>query len=172
MRVVVAPLRSFPSGERRIVEVGGRSIGVFRQSFMGALAPGVRSYGVELSPGGSLGGDVRWAAALHWSLDAAWELMREDHPRSQRKPSEYVDEHVWFTTQPVEEPEDPQHLVHAIEQARLSGRLLFATDYPHWDFDSPKQALPRALGPELRRAIPCENALALYGLPSERRATQ
>jgi nitrite reductase/ring-hydroxylating ferredoxin subunit len=30
MRVVVAPLRSFPSGERRIVEVGGRSIGVFR----------------------------------------------------------------------------------------------------------------------------------------------
>ena len=62
MRVVVAPLRSFPSGERRIVEVGGRSIGVFRQSFMGALAPGVRSYGVELSPGGSLGGDVRAGA--------------------------------------------------------------------------------------------------------------
>ena len=37
MRVVVAPLRSFPSGERRIVEVGGRSIGVFRvgESFYG-----------------------------------------------------------------------------------------------------------------------------------------
>ena len=30
MRIVVAPLRSFASGERRIVEVGGRSIGVFR----------------------------------------------------------------------------------------------------------------------------------------------
>jgi 3-phenylpropionate/trans-cinnamate dioxygenase ferredoxin subunit len=30
MRVVVAPLSSFPDGERRIVEVGGRSIGVFR----------------------------------------------------------------------------------------------------------------------------------------------
>jgi nitrite reductase/ring-hydroxylating ferredoxin subunit len=118
MRVVVAPLRSFPSGDRRIVEVGGRSIGVFRvgesfygirnrcphqggplclghllgdavadspgsarlsadplriacpwhgweydldsgQSFMGAVSPGVKSYGVELSPGGSLGDDVR-----------------------------------------------------------------------------------------------------------------
>jgi 3-phenylpropionate/trans-cinnamate dioxygenase ferredoxin subunit len=37
MRVVVAPLHSFPSGERRIVEVGGRSIGVFRvgESFYG-----------------------------------------------------------------------------------------------------------------------------------------
>lgn len=121
MRVVVAPMRSFPSGERRIVEVGGRSIGVFRvgesfygirnrcphqggplclghllgdavadspgsarlsadplriacpwhgweydldsgQSFMGAVSPGVKSYGVELSPGGSLGDDVRAVA--------------------------------------------------------------------------------------------------------------
>ena len=32
------------------------------QSFMGAMAPGVRNYGVELSPGGSLGGDVRAGA--------------------------------------------------------------------------------------------------------------
>jgi len=33
------------------------------QSFMGAAAAGVRSYGVELSPGGSLAADVRAAAA-------------------------------------------------------------------------------------------------------------
>jgi 3-phenylpropionate/trans-cinnamate dioxygenase ferredoxin subunit len=120
MRVVVAPLRSFRPGERRIVDVGGRSIGVFRvgenfygirnrcphqggplclghllgdaiadapgssaritdplriacpwhgweydldsgQSFMGAVAPAVRSYGVELSPGGSLARPTRVA---------------------------------------------------------------------------------------------------------------
>jgi uncharacterized protein len=96
--------------------------------------------------------------------------MREDHPRLQRKPSEYVDEHVWFTTQPIEEPDAPEHLVYAIEQARLGERLLFATDYPHWDFDSPKQALPRALSASLRRAILRDNALALYGLPAERPA--
>ena len=37
MRVVVAPVRDFPDGERRIVSVGGRSIGVFRvgESFYG-----------------------------------------------------------------------------------------------------------------------------------------
>jgi nitrite reductase/ring-hydroxylating ferredoxin subunit len=37
MRVVVSPVTSFPDGERRIVEVGGRSIGVFRvgESFYG-----------------------------------------------------------------------------------------------------------------------------------------
>jgi predicted TIM-barrel fold metal-dependent hydrolase len=111
---------------------------------------------------------VAWAAALTWSLDSAWELMRSEHPRLQRPPSEYIREHVWFTTQPIEEPDDPQHLLWAIEHARLADRLLFATDYPHWDFDSPKQALPRALGPSLRRAILCDNALSLYGLPRKR----
>jgi predicted TIM-barrel fold metal-dependent hydrolase len=111
---------------------------------------------------------LAWAAALRWSLDAAWEVMGQDHPRLRRRPSEYIDEHVWFTTQPIEEPADPQHLVAAIQQARLEHRLLFATDYPHWDFDSPAQALPRALGPELRHAVRCGNALDLYGLPRER----
>jgi uncharacterized protein len=111
---------------------------------------------------------VAWAASLIWALDAAWEQMREDHPRLTRRPSEYIHEHVWFTTQPIEEPDDPKHLVWTIEQAHLGDRLLFATDYPHWDFDSPKQALPRAMDASLRRAILCENALDLYGLPAER----
>lgn len=39
MRVVVAPVRSFGDGERRIVSVGGRSIGVFRV--------GERFYGIR-----------------------------------------------------------------------------------------------------------------------------
>ena len=69
---------------------------------------------------------------------------------------------------PIEEPTDPQHLLYAIEQAQLEDRLLFATDYPHWDFDSPTQALPRAMPKEMRRAILAENALALYGWPRER----
>jgi predicted TIM-barrel fold metal-dependent hydrolase len=112
---------------------------------------------------------VAWAAALRWSLDAAWEHMRADHPRLTRRPSEYLDEHVWFTTQPIEEPPEPQHLMYAIEQAHLRDKLLFATDYPHWDFDSPTQALPRVMDKELRQAIRCGNALDLYGLPRERR---
>jgi uncharacterized protein len=41
---------------------------------------------------------------------------------------------------------------------------LIATDYPHWDFDDPGQALPRALGLEQRRAICSENARQVYRL--------
>ena len=41
--------------------------------------------------------------------------------------------------------------------------LLFATDYPHWDFDDPEQvAIPR----EWRQDVFSENARRLYKLPA------
>jgi predicted TIM-barrel fold metal-dependent hydrolase len=41
--------------------------------------------------------------------------------------------------------------------------LMFSSDYPHWDFDSPQQAFPR-LPAELKRRIFVDNARELYGL--------
>ena len=111
---------------------------------------------------------VAWASALRWSLDEAWRALGADHPRLDRTPSEYLAANVWFTTQPIEEPADPTQLLWAIDQGGLRDKLLFSTDYPHWDFDSPTQALPRVLGPELRQKILCGNAIDLYGLPRER----
>ena len=43
-------------------------------------------------------------------------------------------------------------------------RILFASDYPHWDFDDPVLALPPSLTDEQRRAIYAGNAKTLYGL--------
>lgn len=112
-------------------------------------------------------GGVAWVIALRWELDSAWELLREETSLT-RRPSEYIDEHVWFSTQPIEEPGDPKQYLQMIEQGRLGNRLMFATDYPHWDFDSPTQALPRTLPPELRRQIMAGNACAMYELPRRR----
>ena len=42
--------------------------------------------------------------------------------------------------------------------------LLFATDYPHWDFDTPKIVEAR-LPEEWREQVMAENARALYRLP-------
>lgn len=108
-------------------------------------------------------GGVAWVTALRWALDEAWSLLRDEEPRLQRKPSEYIHDNIWFTSQPVEEPDDPGDFWQMLQHARLADRLLFATDYPHWDFDSPAQALPR--GPaNVRAAIFADNACQLYGL--------
>ena len=40
--------------------------------------------------------------------------------------------------------------------------VLFATDYPHWDFDNPKVVLNH-VPPALRQRICVGNALDLYG---------
>ena len=41
-------------------------------------------------------------------------------------------------------------------------RILFASDYPHWDFDDPFLALPPSLSEERRNKIYSGNAKALY----------
>ena len=62
----------------------------------------------------------------------------------------------------MEEPEDPAHLAD-IMQAIGYARILFSSDYPHWDFDDPFVAIPPGLGEERRRQIYSGNARALYG---------
>ena len=42
-------------------------------------------------------------------------------------------------------------------------RLLFATDYPHWDYDDPTQVLPPNVDEKLRRDFFMNNARAVYG---------
>jgi uncharacterized protein len=110
---------------------------------------------------------ISWAAATMWALDSAWRMLREELPHLRRTPSEYFREHFWFTTQPIEEPEDPERLALAFEHMGMGDHIMFATDYPHWDFDSPKQALPPSLSGELRANILAGNACRLYGLPRD-----
>jgi uncharacterized protein len=109
---------------------------------------------------------ISWAGPLMWSMDAAWSAMRDDVPHLERKPSELFREHFWFTTQPIEEPDDPEQLVQALEFTGMTDRIMFASDYPHWDFDSPAMTLPRTVPKELKAKIMAANACRLYGLQS------
>ena len=109
-------------------------------------------------------GGMAWSAGMQAALDDAWYMLGEASPHLKQPPSEYFHDHVWFTSQPIEEPGDPKDLVTILEHGRMFDRLMFSSDYPHWDFDSPAQALPSTLSKPDRAAILAGNACALYGL--------
>ncbi len=102
-----------------------------------------------------------WLPSLAWRLDTTWEKLRDETPHLTMRPSDYIRRHVWLTTQPMEEPEPRAHLRDTMNWIGMD-RLLFATDYPHWDFDDPAQAMPLNLTPEERDAFFIGNARALY----------
>jgi hypothetical protein len=60
-------------------------------------------------------GGFAWLPALAWRLDKLAERMRSEVPHLKKKPSEYIRQHIWVTTQPMEEPENRQHLFDTME---------------------------------------------------------
>jgi uncharacterized protein len=108
-------------------------------------------------------GGFAWVPALAWRLDKHWAKMRDEVPHLKRPPSEYIREHIWCTTQPIEEPENPEHLVDLIDWIGWD-RLLFSTDYPHWDFDDPHTVFKVKLSEAQKRQLFRGNAEKLYRL--------
>src|ERR1019366_3855735 len=54
-------------------------------------------------------------APAMWRMDQHFERFRDQVPHLKRRPSEYVREHFWFTTQPIDEPDEARHLRSLIE---------------------------------------------------------
>lgn len=108
-------------------------------------------------------GGWAWVPSLRWRLDNLWAKLRSEVPHVKRPPSEYIRKHVWFTTQPMEEAAHTEDVRTTCEWIGWD-RLLFATDYPHWDFDDPKYAFPIRLTEEERNQLFQSNARAVYRL--------
>lgn len=105
---------------------------------------------------------LAWVPALCARLDRHWTRMRSEVPHVTRPPSELLREHVWFTTQPIDEPERREDLLDMLEQVGWD-RVLFSTDYPHWDFDDPAHLSQLGITGAGRDGIFRGNALRLYG---------
>lgn len=112
-------------------------------------------------------GGWSWIRPFSWRLDRCFEHLADEVSHLSRKPSEYMNQHFWFTTQPIEEPEHPKQFLEALEIFGLADRLLFSTDYPHWDFDAPDRALPSLLEDDLVQRIMSGNAVSLYGFGND-----
>jgi predicted TIM-barrel fold metal-dependent hydrolase len=100
-----------------------------------------------------------------WRMDSAWSLLKSEVPHLKRLPSEYFYDHVYLTTQPVEEPHRPEQFVELMEHfGGMANNIVFASDYPHWDSDDPDFALPNVLSDEIKQKIHYENGRNLYNL--------
>lgn len=99
---------------------------------------------------------VIWPIAALLRADRLWRGLRHEVPWVKQEPSAYVREHVWFTTQPIEEPRDPADLERLLRMVGMDN-ICFSTDYPHWDNDMPMQSL-RTLPEANRDAIMRTNA--------------
>lgn len=116
---------------------------------------------------------VRWLfyeAGLAWLVFAAMRLDNEfmmrpsEAPLLKRKPSEYMRD-MYFGTQPMEYPDRMEHLELIFEMLDGANHFLYASDYPHWDFDLPSRIydLP-FLSEEDKRKILGGNALRVFGI--------
>jgi predicted TIM-barrel fold metal-dependent hydrolase len=106
---------------------------------------------------------MAWLPPLYWRLDDLWQRFRAELPAVTRPPSEILREHLWITTQPADEPEAPRHLRDLFDWIGWD-RICFASDYPHWDSDDPRHALPVRMSLPERRGIFRDNALHVYRL--------
>ena len=109
-------------------------------------------------------GGFAWIPPLLWRMDQHWRRLCGETPYLRLAPSDYVRMNVALTTQPMEEPGDPSHLLDVLEMMAEGPKLMFATDYPHWDFDAPDRAFPVQIPDDVRTRIYETNAREIYRL--------
>ena len=121
-----------------------------------------------------LEGGFSWLPHVMWRLDREYRQGRIEVPWIRKLPSAHIRERLRLSTQPTEDI-SPAQWESLIDLMGTDEILVFSTDYPHFDFDDPDQAIPKALPEGLREKILWKNAAAFYGLeipPSARIAAQ
>jgi predicted TIM-barrel fold metal-dependent hydrolase len=106
-------------------------------------------------------GGFAWVPPMMWKMDLDWKGLRHQTPWVEKLPSEYLKDHIRFSTQPMEEPADPDALELLVKWMAGERTLMFATDYPHWDWDDPAQAFV-GFPDDMRRRIFAENAIETF----------
>jgi uncharacterized protein len=107
---------------------------------------------------------IAWIPFMIARLDNEWMLRPSEAPLLDRKPGEYIRD-FYFSTQPLEVLDNASHMQAIFEMCNGENRFLYASDYPHQDFDLPQTIwdLP-FVSEEGRRKILGGNAMELFGL--------
>lgn len=107
-------------------------------------------------------GGVTWIPWIMNRLDSVYMMHRKDAPSLKKLPSEYIKE-FYYSSQPLEHPVKRSELEYAFNKFGAETQLMYASDYPHHDFDVPSviydlpfltnQARKNILGENARRVF-------------------
>lgn len=106
-----------------------------------------------------------WVPLMMMRLNKEFSIRRSEAPLLKKSPEEYIRE-FYFGSQPIGEPNDPDHLRKIIDIVGAES-LVFATDYPHWDFDHPEgldKHMRANFSEEERKMILHGNAESVFGV--------
>jgi uncharacterized protein len=104
---------------------------------------------------------IGWLPYVVDRLDHFYPHLRDDVPELTRRPSEYIREQLYLTTHPLE---GDASLFEVSLGFLGSDHVLFGSDWPHFDADSPEQVEALPLTADLKRRILADNARQLFRL--------
>jgi hypothetical protein len=114
---------------------------------------------------------LAWLPFLMQRLDHEYLMRVSEAPLLRRLPSEYIAE-MYYTMQPMEAT-NLKLLEGTFEAIRADTQLLYASDWPHWDFDVPAKVFDLPfLDERAKRNILGLNASRVFNLPVPARYRQ
>jgi len=109
-------------------------------------------------------GGLAFIPFLMERLDHEFLARPSEAPLLQRRPSDYMRE-FFYSSQPLESAINPRYLEVTFDMIAAKTQLMYASDWPHWDFDLPSRIYDIPfLDDESRRNILGLNAARIYGL--------
>jgi uncharacterized protein len=104
---------------------------------------------------------VTWLPGFLWRFSKFWRGLRSEVPWVDRSPAEIVRDHIRLTLQPFDAPADGNAALRTIEHLKSDDILLYASDFPHWQFDG-DDVIPPGIPASLHRKLMVDNPRATY----------
>jgi len=107
---------------------------------------------------------LAWVPFLMQRLDEQYLMRTSEAPLLKRLPSDYMRENCWYSSQPMERTNMKATQL-TLEMINAESQLLYSSDWPHFDFDTPSivSRLP-FLSEQAQRNILGLNAAKLFNI--------